>query len=105
MKFTDQIINVGYKVLLFVYIVFTCADEIVPVPKDLWGAGVRVRLVYFSAPECGHGATVGAKQLCVQKSAVCGMERQTGQHRKARSSQAPAAVPFPAVLVWLPLCC
>lgn len=37
MKFTDQIINVGYKVLLFVYIVFTCADEIMPVPKDLCG--------------------------------------------------------------------
>lgn len=83
MKFTDQIINVGYKVLLFVYTVFTCADEIMPVPKDLWGAGVRVRLVYFSAPECGHGATVGAEQLCVQNPAGCGKEGRTGPPRKA----------------------
>lgn len=72
MKFADQIINVGYKELLFVYLVFTCADEIMPVPEDLCRAGAPVRLVYFSAPEYGHGATVGAKQLCVQSPAGCG---------------------------------
>lgn len=50
-----------------------------PEPKDLWGAGVQV-----SAPECDHGASVGAKHLCVQSPAGCGKEgRQgsTGRHQ------------------------
>lgn len=42
------------------------------------GAGAQVRLGYCSAPDCGHGATVGAKQLCVQNPAGCGKEGQEG---------------------------